>query len=261
MLFAFDLDATLVSDDFRMSDTTRRAVLALREQGHIVTVITGRTERSAKVFLEPLQVTGFYGTDHGARIVGEAVDEGVGALLHRSEIEADCLRDIISRSHALGASVSFTVHDDVYVEKPDSPMWDWLRRFEHRMLAHDAYQDVSADKIVMHAPVNHDDLCAELQACYPDLTYYNYETRLEITGKDGHKGAALERLARTLGVAQADTLAFGDGLNDISMMQWAGTSVAVGPRAHPDVIAAASTHVAAPEEEGVAEWLYEHFLM
>lgn len=255
MLFAFDLDATLVSDDFRMSDTTLRAVLALRDQGHTVTVITGRTERSAKLFLEPLQVTGFYGTDHGARIVGQ------GALLHRAEIEAVCLRDIIIRSQAVGASVSFTVHDDVYVEKPESPMWDWLRRFEHRMLTHDAYKDASADKIVMHAPAGHDDLCVELQECYPDLTYYNYETRLEITGKDGHKGAALERLARTLGFAQEDTIAFGDGLNDVSMMQWAGTSIAVGPRAHPEVIAAASTHVAAPEEEGVAEWLYEHFLM
>lgn len=255
MLFAFDLDATLVSDDFRMSDTTRRAVLALRELGHTVTVITGRTERSAKAFLQPLEVMGFYGTDHGARIVGD------GTLLHRSEIEAACLRDIVSRSHKIGASVSFTVHDDVYVEKPESPMWDWLRRFEHRMLDHDAYEDTSADKIVMHAPAGHDDLCAELQAHYPDLTYYNYETRLEITGKDGHKGAALERLASTLGFAQEDTIAFGDGLNDVSMMQWAGASIAVGPRAHPEVVAAASTHVAAPEEEGVAEWLYEHFLM
>jgi Cof subfamily protein (haloacid dehalogenase superfamily) len=257
MLFAFDLDATLVTDDFTMSETTRDAVLALREQGHIVTVITGRTERAAKVFLEPLEVHTFYGTDHGARIMGDA------NLLHRSEITSSCLQDILVRAHAEGTSVSFSVHDDVFVEKPDAPIWDWMRHFDHRMLAHEDYdadKNLSADKIVMHNPAGHDKLFEGLQQDYPELTYYNYETRLEITGKDGHKGAALARLAEVFNVPQTQTVAFGDGLNDVSMMQWAGLSVSVGPRAHPQVRHAANEHVDAPEQEGVSRWLFEHIL-
>ncbi|MEM7737113.1 MAG: HAD hydrolase family protein [Deinococcota bacterium] len=257
MLFAFDLDATLVTDDFTLSNTTRDAVLALREHGHIVTVITGRPERAAKVFLEPLEVHTFYGTDHGARIVGE------GNLLHRSEITSTCLQDILVRARADGADVSFGVHDDVFVNNPDAPVWNWLRRFDHRMLPHSAYDASthgSADKLVMHNPAGHDSLLESLQQDYPDLTYYNYETQLEITGKDGNKGAALARLAEVFNVPQAQTVAFGDGLNDVSMIQWAGLSVSVGPRAHPQVRHAANEHVDAPEQEGVSRWLFEHIL-
>ena len=78
---------------------------------------------------------------------------------------------------------------------------------------------------------------------------------MEITGANGHKGAALALIAERLGVPQRDTVAFGDGVNDVTMMQWAGHGVAVGPFVHPDVLAAADEHIPSPEEDGVAEWL------
>jgi 5-amino-6-(5-phospho-D-ribitylamino)uracil phosphatase len=55
-------------------------------------------------------------------------------------------------------------------------------------------------------------------------------------------------------------VAFGDGLNDVSMLRWAGRAVAVGPEAHPDVLAVADERIAAPEEGGVADWLERNVL-
>ena len=55
-------------------------------------------------------------------------------------------------------------------------------------------------------------------------------------------------------------VAFGDGLNDVSMVRWAGHGVAVGPEAHPDTIAASDERVASPEEGGVLGWLERHYL-
>ena len=46
---------------------------------------------------------------------------------------------------------------------------------------------------------------------------------IEFVNPAAGKAAALAQLSRLLGVAQADTAAFGDGLNDLDMIEWAGT--------------------------------------
>ncbi len=42
------------------------------------------------------------------------------------------------------------------------------------------------------------------------------------------KGLAMEKLAETLGIPMADTVAIGDSSNDLEMLQRAGTSIAMG---------------------------------
>jgi len=67
------------------------------------------------------------------------------------------------------------------------------------------------------------------------------------------KAWGLERLRLHLGVNPKDTLAFGDELNDLAMLRWAGHAVAM-PAAPAEVKAAADTIApAGPEEDGVAQ--------
>jgi hypothetical protein len=61
---------------------------------------------------------------------------------------------------------------------------------------------------------------------------------LEFSAPNVTKATALAAVARELGVAQADTLAFGDGNNDAAMLAWAGLGVAM-PHASPAALAAA----------------------
>lgn len=65
------------------------------------------------------------------------------------------------------------------------------------------------------------------------------------------KAAALEWLAARLGVAREEVLAVGDERNDIEMLAWAGTGVAMG-NAHPEVKAVADWVTAPVEEDGCA---------
>src|SRR5206468_960447 len=61
---------------------------------------------------------------------------------------------------------------------------------------------------------------------------------LEFSAPNVTKATALAAVARTLGVAQAEVLAFGDGNNDAAMLAWAGLGVAM-PHASPAAQAAA----------------------
>ena len=61
---------------------------------------------------------------------------------------------------------------------------------------------------------------------------------LEVMPATANKGAALERLACRLGVPLAQTLAIGDGNNDLPMLRLAGCGVLMA-NAEPEVRAAA----------------------
>ncbi|HEX2373393.1 MAG TPA: HAD-IIB family hydrolase, partial [Actinomycetota bacterium] len=74
---------------------------------------------------------------------------------------------------------------------------------------------------------------------------------VEISAAGVTKAFALERLCRRLGVAPAEVVAVGDMPNDLAMLAWAGTGVAVA-NATREVLDAADEVTAANTDDGVA---------
>lgn len=97
----------------------------------------------------------------------------------------------------------------------------------------DSFDDLCHDavsRVVVRAPgadVTHfDDLVHRLGL--NDVTYaVGYSAWLDLTPPGVSKASALERVRQELGVDSADTVAVGDGNNDIEMMRWAAHSAAM----------------------------------
>ena len=66
-----------------------------------------------------------------------------------------------------------------------------------------------------------------------------------------NKAAGLADVADEHGIDAADVIAFGDFLNDVPMLAWAGRGVAVA-NAHPEVLAIADEVTASNDDDGVA---------
>ena len=81
-------------------------------------------------------------------------------------------------------------------------------------------------------------------------------TYLEMTIPSADKGTALRFLAGRLGVPQEQTVAAGDGRNDVPMLEWAGLGVAV-EGSPPEVLAAAGRVIGKPGTGGLAGLLDE----
>ncbi|MDQ3668684.1 MAG: HAD family hydrolase, partial [Actinomycetota bacterium] len=81
---------------------------------------------------------------------------------------------------------------------------------------------------------------------------------LEFASPEVTKASGVAFLAEHLGFSREKTVAFGDGENDIELLDWAGYSVAVA-NAHDRVRAGADFICASAADEGVAEVL-EAFL-
>ena len=73
------------------------------------------------------------------------------------------------------------------------------------------------------------------------------------------KGLALSSAARHLGISEKEITAYGDSLNDLSMLQTAGRSVAVA-NARPEILSFCSDICPSNQEDGVACFLSENVL-
>ena len=81
----------------------------------------------------------------------------------------------------------------------------------------------------------------------------------ELLPQNVSKGNALNKLATLLGCSQADTIAVGDNLNDLEMIRFAGTGIAVA-NAHPTLKASAKftgVHHDADALAQIVEWIME----
>ncbi len=263
-LLAFDLDQTIVTGDHELPANIRDAIFRARDAGHAVAVLTGRPHATALPILEQLQVTSHFSVNHGALVFGHA-----DQVLRRVRLPwSDVVNVLDPELLVEGLEYSCVIDDTLYVRKPDDTRWSWAHTNNRRVDSFHLELNQDADKVVFSTdsdPFNPEgskllELAARLEADilarHPHLVTYLWNNGyLEVTSEGSDKGSALELLAAELGVEQADTVAFGDGLNDLTMLQWAGHSVAVGPNAHERVRAVADEHIAPPEQGGVREWL------
>ena len=82
---------------------------------------------------------------------------------------------------------------------------------------------------------------------------------LEFNPLLARKGVALARCSELLDIPLSEMIVFGDSLNDLSMLEPAGRSVAVS-NARPEVLSSCGDICASNEEDGVAHYLESHYL-
>ena len=256
MLLAFDLDKTIVTEDFRLPQDIERTIKRVRDAGHLVTVITGRARVAAADYLKQLEIPEFYGVNHGALVLGKQE-----LVLRHSRITAQDA-DLLIRPYAEHPDIEFSFFegDVFYVKNPDDERWSWAQT-QHRLIErYSPGLGLHADKIVFSANELLPELHSYVQDQFPEFRTIVWENGfLEVTGVDADKGSALKLLSETLGIKQQDTIAFGDGPNDLTMLEWAGRGIAVG-HACQEAIALADEHIAPPEALGVAKWLEKNLL-
>lgn len=256
-LLAFDLDRTLVTEEYLLPLAIENAIRQARRHGYLITVLTGRPRAAALPYLEQLEIDGPYSVNHGAVVYGLN-----GEIARRTRLEAADVAAVIE-PYLDDQELDFSclVDDVLYVRDPEDDRWAWAHT-RNRLVQRLEPGDLgSADKVVFAADPRTAAIETEIRGRLPELVTYLWgDGYLEITGANADKGGALRLIADLLDIPREATVAFGDGLNDVSMISWAGHGVAVGPYAHHKVVAEASERIAPPEEQGVATWLERNLL-
>ena len=77
---------------------------------------------------------------------------------------------------------------------------------------------------------------------------------IEIVPSGSGKGTCLAWLSEHLQIKKEAVIAFGDGMNDLQMLRWAGTGLAMGQSSQKVKIVADHV-IGSVDQEGIAEWI------
>jgi hypothetical protein len=110
--------------------------------------------------------------------------------------------------------------------------------------------------VVIDDPHVLDDLEARMKSHFDGRLYISKSLPyfLEFASPDVTKAAGLDFVSKAAGFTAEQTVAFGDGENDVELLEWAGYAVAV-ENAHDRVKAVADLVCPRVDEEGVAQVL------
>jgi Cof subfamily protein (haloacid dehalogenase superfamily) len=257
---ACDLDRTLIAEDAVLRPRTRAAIVAAREAGIRVILVTGRMYQSVKRYLDAA------GIDDPAVCYQGAVvaDPRTGEFLRHEPIPLELARETIEAVDDEGFHLNCYVDDELYVAEvtPEARAYADYQDLEiHPVGDLIAWLEHPPTKLVsVGDPVALDGLEERMKARFDGRLYISKSLPyfLEFANPDVTKASGLAFLAEHLGFDRARTVAFGDGENDVELVDWAGYGVAVA-NAHERVLAVADYVCPPVTEEGVAQ-VIEAFL-
>ncbi len=233
-IIALDLDGTLLNSAGITTEYTKSALKNASDAGYYIVPVMGRSISHVPKWMLETDFIEYIITANGARTINKRTTvSSLNAMMTKEQM----LR-VLFLGKLLGEElfVSWNLHIDGKVYRQDNfgeprpmnprlvlpmDMYEYIEQFgdEAEIEKMDAYfKDVEQKNRVMQAVKSFDDMC---------ITSAN-ANNIEFNDKTANKGDALRRLAKLIDADMEKSLAFGDGLNDLSMLNAVGISVAMG---------------------------------
>lgn len=249
----FDIDDTLyIKDEQRIPKSVQGALMALKEQGVILAIATGR---SLGIIPEPIrQLIDAVGIEYLLTMNGQ-YNQYQNQLLFDHPLAPEQVISIFDVFDKHQIATAYMTKSEVY-HFADS---DYLRSALGSLNIHPILVDRHSTDM-LNEPI------------YQILAFYTEQQGMGLRLPEGikttrwhanavdvldvrsSKARAIEQLLAKLNIEPQDAAAFGDGLNDLEMFDLVGTAIAMG-NAHPRTKQAADIIAPRHDEDGIAQIL------
>jgi Cof subfamily protein (haloacid dehalogenase superfamily) len=238
-LLAVDIDGTLLDSRGQLPGAHRDALAEASARGIAIALATGRSFHFTKHVVEALDLPVTLIVNNGA--VVKAAD---GTTLLRRVLPREAAREILAATLGFEDSVA-VVFDRADGRQIVYERMDWTH--PHRKGYFERNRAYIASFSPLAAALTEDPIqvmfnggVARMRALASELramprcdrfsvSLTEYERRdfslLDVNAAGCSKGSTLERWAAARGVAREEVMAVGDNLNDIQMLEFAGTAV------------------------------------
>lgn len=264
-LIALDLDGTLLDSEKRLSERNIRALEQAAAKGIEIVPTTGRFFTGMPEAVLSLPFLRYGITVNGARVYDSKEDK----VLRKAELPPELAVGIMAYLDSFG--LPYDCYQDEWgwmtadmLERaaefaPNAHYQRMIRRLRTPVPELKAYileQGKGVQKVQTYFLESQLDLRRELletlASRFPHTAVSSaVDKNIEINSDSANKGEALLHLAAHLGLKREQTMAFGDGLNDLSMIRMAGTGVAMA-NAVPEALEIADETTVSCDEDGVA---------
>lgn len=247
----FDIDGTLLNmGEAEMTVNTKKALQLLKQKEIKICIATGRPIINIPEF-EGIKFDAILAFNGSFCMVGDKV------IMTCPITESD-LYKIIENAKQMGRPLSIATVDRIAANGTDKNLEDYFaiahkkvivsEEFE-RLVKDDVYQvmigcDLEERKHILKGTQN-----AKMVAWW--------ERAVDIIPSRGGKGSAIEKVLSYYQYSKDEAMAFGDGINDVDMLQAVGKGVAMG-NAGDDVKKFADDVCGDVREDGVFHYLKKH---
>ncbi|MDL2205702.1 Cof-type HAD-IIB family hydrolase [Eubacteriales bacterium OttesenSCG-928-N13] len=254
-MIVMDMDDTLLTHDRRVTERTLDALNEAKRRGAYIVLASGRMTESMLDVARLVDVNAPLIAYNG----GAIYDSKSGRYTHENTVSLDVAREVslLAEEHRLyiqgywGGEYYFDREIDYSRAYANSigkqgialnqPLSGCMEQDPFKLLMID-----EPDRIAQFLPLLQQRFKGRL-SCVTSKPIY-----IECTAPNADKGEALHVLALDLGIARDEILAFGDGGNDLGMLQYAGFGYAMGNAS--EHVRNKAKHVApSNDEDGLAQ--------
>ena len=221
----FDVDGTLVSHtDIIVPESTRLAIQKLQEKGILCVVATGRhfleMEQLPTCDLVKRKVFDGY-----VSMNGQLVCDKDRNIIYKNTIKGASKEALVKRFREMKNPTAFLEYDRIYINFSD----EYAVRGQAEISS--PVPDVGeyhGGEIFQAFTFGTDGFDEELRALLPDCRVINWcDCAVDINDSNGTKMVGIQKYLEYAGVKQEETMAFGDGDNDVEMLEYVSIGVAM----------------------------------
>lgn len=250
----FDIDGTLIDmQKKRISEKMLETLVRLKENGIIICLATGRT---------PLSLPHFEGVEFDAFLTFNGSYCYTGAEeIFGNPIPAEDVRQIIENAEAIGRPVSVATKNRIAANGKDADLIKYYSFAKLEVDVPEDFEEVSrGDVYQIMLGCTKEDYPRLLENCkHAKITSW-WERAVDIIPVNGGKGAGIKKMLEYYNLDKSEAMAFGDGNNDIEMLQAVGTGIAMA-NASEQLKEVADESCKSVSEDGIYHYCLEHGLI
>lgn len=259
--FAFDLDGTLVNSDKQLTPATKQAIARAAAFGLKLILASGRPSEGMFPLADELALatTGGYVLAYNG---GRITDYRQQTVIYEQLLPTQYHAQILALSKEFGLVANTYQNGRILTTDATNP----YVRYEQQCTAMEVVQPdnllaaITGDVpkfLVVGDPAKTAAAIDSFKATLGEgvNVFFSEPFFLEVTPQGIDKGTSLSRLCQHLGLTMADVCAFGDGMNDLTMLQQAGYSVAMANASDQVKQHAQTVTLNTNDNDGVAEFI------
>lgn len=234
-LIAIDMDGTLLNSENKVSNRTKDAIVKAKDRGVHVVLATGRILKSAKSYSKKLNLANPIVASNGGIMIDEYSN-----VIYKNPLDKKSIKEIVKLAGQ--SNVYCHLYDETKFyssEKVEDVLAFYSEGDENMSIELELFKNIddllNVEDLNIYKLIFIDNDIEKLQDFRKKISTVeninissSWANNVEAMGLNVSKGEAIKKLAESLDLELCEVMAIGDSENDLSMLDIAGLSVAMG---------------------------------
>ncbi|PIC70336.1 hydrolase Cof [Sporosarcina sp. P16b] len=244
----FDLDGTLMNHDKTILESTKQSLYALRDKGIYTVICTGRAPLMFKWLLEELSFDS-YVSMNGQHVVLE------GEVIYSNPMKPEVIQQLTELAHKQGHGLTYSTFESFVSNVEEHPLvQEGTARLKipYPPVDPNVYSHSVVNQVQIYSTPKETEKYMEL---FKDYSFIRWdENSVDMLPEGASKAIGIQTMLEHMDIPIENSYAFGDGANDMQMIETVGIGVAM-ENAIPELKEVADHVTASCSEDGIMKGL------